>query len=38
MGAGDTTPHTHLRATKEEKDLGVLVDDQLKFSNHCTVG
>ena len=35
MGAGDTTPHTHLRATKEEKDLGVLVDDQLKFSNHC---
>lgn len=35
MGAGDTTPHTHLKSTKEEKDLGVLVDDQLKFSSHC---
>ena len=35
MGAGDTTPHTHLKATMEEKDLGVVVDDQLKFSNHC---
>ena len=35
MGAGDDTPHTHLKATTEEKDLGVIIDDQLTFSNHC---
>ena len=35
MGAGDMSPHTHLKSTDEEKDLGVVVDNQLKFSSHC---
>ena len=35
MGAGDDSPHTHLKQTQEEKDLGVVVDNQLIFSSHC---
>ena len=35
MGAGDNSPHTHLKRTDEEKDLGVVVDSQLTFSSHC---
>ena len=33
MGEGDSK--TNLEATEEEKDLGVIVDHQLKFSSHC---
>ena len=28
MGAGDMSPHTHLKSTDEEKDLRVVVDNQ----------